>query len=72
LCRDGEPPSFTTDPDGWDGQFITTHTGRLPTRSPSAGCSPGRVGRWRGPYVLRSGKHERGDRSTFWVERGET
>jgi hypothetical protein len=72
LRRDGEPPSFTTAPDAWDGQFITTHTGRLPNPLALGRLLTGQVGRGRGPYVLRSGKHERGDRSVFWVERRES
>jgi hypothetical protein len=71
LRRDGEPPSFSHEADGWDGLFITTHTGRLPNPLALGRLLTGQVGRWRGPYVLRSGKHERGDRAVFWVERGD-
>jgi hypothetical protein len=72
LRRDGEPNSFSHEVDSWDGQFITTHTGRLPNPLGLGRLLTGQVGRWRGDYVLRTGKHERGDRAVFWVERGET
>jgi hypothetical protein len=70
LRKDGEPPAISGDVDAWDGQFITTQTGRLPNPLALGRLLTGQVGRWRGTYVLRSGKHDRGDRSVFWVERG--
>jgi hypothetical protein len=71
LRSDGEPASFTHDVDSWDGQFITTNAGRLPNPLGLGRLLTGQVGRWRGSYVLRTGKHDRGDRNVFWVERGD-
>ncbi|RJL19580.1 hypothetical protein [Bailinhaonella thermotolerans] len=69
LRRSGEPDRFgDTEHDRWDGQFITTHTGRLPNALALGRLLTGQTGRWRGDYVIRSGKNERGDRNVFWVE----
>ena len=54
--------------DPWDGQFITTGTGRLPNVLGLGRLLTGQVGRWRGDYVIRSAKNDRGDRNVFWVE----
>lgn len=69
LRRSGEPNriGFEED-DSWDGQFITTHTGRLPNALSLGRLLTGQVGRWRGDYVIRSSKNDRGDRNVFWVE----
>ncbi|MFB6396811.1 hypothetical protein [Polymorphospora lycopeni] len=70
LRRDAEPQTFGGDVvDAWDGQFITTHNGRLPNPLSLGRLLTGQVGRWRGDHVLRSRKSERGDRNVFWVER---
>ena len=37
--------------DRWDGQFITTHTGRLPNPLSLGRLLTGQTGRWRGDYV---------------------
>ncbi|MEU7743366.1 hypothetical protein [Nonomuraea sp. NPDC049158] len=69
LRRSGEPDRVGYDEhDRWDGQFITTHTGRLPNALALGRLLAGQVGRWRGDYVLRSSKNDRGDRNVFWVE----
>lgn len=54
--------------DGWGGVFITTHNGRMPNPMSLGRLLVGQVGRWRGDYVLRSERSERGDRLVFWVE----
>ncbi|MBT8225438.1 MAG: hypothetical protein HKP61_21870 [Dactylosporangium sp.] len=69
LRRDGEPDHIGGDEhDAWEGTFITTHTGRLPNTLSLGRLLTGQVGRWRGTYVIRTGRNERGDRSVFWVE----
>ncbi len=70
LRKDGEPNHLTGEAfDAWDGQFITTHNGRLPNPLALGRLLTGQIGRWRGPYVVRGGKNDRGDRNVFWVER---
>lgn len=70
LRRDAEPIHLGSDVnDPWDGQFITTHTGRLPNPLQLGRLLTGQAGRWRGNHVIRTGKHERGNRAVFWVER---
>ncbi|MDI6101878.1 hypothetical protein QLQ12_24985 [Actinoplanes sp. NEAU-A12] len=66
LRADGEHDGFGADP--WDGQFITTHTGRPPNPFQLGKLLTGQAGRWRGDHVLRAGKHERGNRNVFRVE----
>ncbi|GAA3194435.1 hypothetical protein [Nonomuraea roseoviolacea] len=69
LRRSAEPDRIgDSEHDIWDGQFITTHTGRLPNALALGRLLTGQVGRWRGDYVMRSSKNERGDRNVFWVE----
>ncbi|MEW2386331.1 hypothetical protein AB0873_30255 [Micromonospora sp. NPDC047707] len=69
LRRDAEPMHFGSDiNDPWDGQFITTHAGRLPNPLQLGRMLTGQAGRWRGQYVIRAGRSERGDRGVFWVE----
>ncbi|MGP4030260.1 hypothetical protein [Actinomadura sp. 3N407] len=69
LRNSGEPDRIGfNEHDRWDGQFITTHTGRLPNALSLGRLLTGQTGRWRGDYVIRSGKHERGNRNVFWVE----
>ena len=69
LRRSGEPEHFGgTESDRWDGQFITTHTGKLPNALSLGRLLTGQIGRWRGDYVIRSEKNDRGDRNVFWVE----
>lgn len=71
VRRSGEPDRVELgygEHDRWDGQFITTHTGRLPNALALGRLLTGQVGRWRGDYVLRSVKNDRGDRNVFWVE----
>ncbi|HZM82918.1 MAG TPA: hypothetical protein VFC19_44955 [Candidatus Limnocylindrales bacterium] len=71
LRRDGEPDYAAGQQfDAWDGQFITTHTGRLPNPLSLGRLLAGQTGRWRGNYVIRSGTHERGNRAVFWIEHG--
>ncbi|WP_030455305.1 hypothetical protein [Herbidospora cretacea] len=69
LRRSGEPKQtgFGED-DAWDGQFITTATGRMPNALALGRLLTGQIGRWRGNYVIRSAKNDRGDRNVFWVE----
>ncbi len=70
LRKDGEPNHLTGEAfDAWDGQFITIHNGRLPNPLALGRLLTGQIGRWRGPYVVRGGKNDRGDRNIFWVER---
>lgn len=70
LRRDAEPMHLGSDEhDAWDGQFITTHNGRLPNPLQLGRLLTGQAGRWRGDHVIRAGKNERGDRAVFWVER---
>ncbi len=57
--------------DAWGGVFITTHNGRLPNPMSLGRLLTGQVGRWRGDYVLRSERSERGDRLVFWVEHND-
>ncbi|MER7271033.1 hypothetical protein ABT344_22365, partial [Micromonospora carbonacea] len=69
LRRDAEPMQIGSDThDPWDGQFITTHNGRLPNPLQLGRLLTGQAGRWRGDHVIRAGKHERGNRAVFWVE----
>jgi hypothetical protein len=69
LRNSGEPDRIGLDEhDRWEGQFITTHTGRLPNALSLGRLLTGQAGRWRGDYVIRTGKHERGNRNVFWVE----
>ncbi|GAA3801651.1 hypothetical protein GCM10022226_21850 [Sphaerisporangium flaviroseum] len=73
LRRSGEPVwigqgAAGEEHDRWEGQFITTHTGRLPNALALGRLLTGQVGRWRGDYVIRSAKNDRGDRNVFWVE----
>ncbi|WP_433516470.1 hypothetical protein ACQP2T_13410 [Nonomuraea sp. CA-143628] len=69
LRRSAEPDHLgENELDRWDGQFITTHTGRLPNPLSLGRLLAGQVGRWRGDYVLRTSKNDRGDRNVFWVE----
>ncbi|WP_412753073.1 hypothetical protein [Krasilnikovia sp. M28-CT-15] len=70
IRKDGKPNHLGGEVfDAWDGQFITTHNGRLPNPLALGRLLTGQIGRWRGPYVLRGGKNERGGRNVFWVER---
>ncbi|MGB2569234.1 hypothetical protein ACPFP2_12380 [Micromonospora citrea] len=72
LRQDAEPMHLGSDAhDPWDGQFITTHNGRLPNPLQLGRLLTGQAGRWRGEHVIRAGKHERGNRAVFWVERHE-
>ncbi|MFY1596163.1 hypothetical protein [Micromonospora sp. WMMD737] len=72
LRRDAEPMHLGSDVnDPWDGQFITTTAGRLPNPLQLGRLLTGQAGRWRGDHVIRAGKHERGNRAVFWVERHE-
>ncbi|WP_433687025.1 hypothetical protein ACQP0I_25655 [Micromonospora carbonacea] len=72
LRRDAEPMHLGSDiNDPWDGQFITTHAGRLPNPLQLGRLLTGQAGRWRGNHVVRAGKHERGNRAVFWVEQHE-
>jgi hypothetical protein len=66
LRADAEPDGFGAD--RWDGQFITTHTGRLPNPLALGRLLTGQTGRWRGDYVIRCRKTDRGDRNLFHVE----
>ena len=69
LRRDGEPDNPTEEGnDPWDGQFITTPNGRLPNPLQLGRLLTGQAGRWRGDHVIRTGKHDRGNRAVFWVE----
>jgi hypothetical protein len=54
--------------DKWHGQFITTHTGKLPNSLALGRLLTGQSGRWRGDYVIRAGKNGCGDRNVFHVE----
>ncbi|GGK32540.1 hypothetical protein GCM10010124_26660 [Pilimelia terevasa] len=73
LRRDAEPVRLGSDEhDPWDGQFITTPTGRLPNPLQLGRLLTGQAGRWRGNHVLRTGPHERGNRGVYWVERADT
>lgn len=70
LRRDAEPMHLGSDEhDPWDGQFITTTTGRLPNPLQLGRMLTGQAGRWRGEHVIRAGRHERGNRAVFCVER---
>ncbi|WP_433297413.1 hypothetical protein ACQP2F_40960 [Actinoplanes sp. CA-030573] len=70
LRADAEPDQLNgVHVDRWDGQFITTATGRLPNPLQLGRLLTGQNGRWRGDYVIRAGKHERGNRAVFHVER---
>jgi hypothetical protein len=70
LRRGAEPIQIGGDVhDPWDGTFITTPTGALPKAVPLGRMLTGQKGRWRGEYVIRVGKSERGDRAVFHVER---
>ncbi|MGC5308767.1 hypothetical protein [Micromonospora zamorensis] len=72
LRQDGEPMHLGSDVnDPWDGQFITTHNGRLPNPLQLGRLLTGQAGRWRGEHVVRAGRNDRGDRSVFWVEHHE-
>ncbi|MET7709139.1 hypothetical protein [Micromonospora sp. NPDC005413] len=72
LRQDGEPMHLGSDAhDPWDGQFITTHNGRLPNALQLGRLLTGQAGRWRGEHVVRAGRNDRGDRAVFWVEQHE-
>ncbi|GAB2937817.1 hypothetical protein GCM10027280_27530 [Micromonospora polyrhachis] len=69
LRRDAEPVHLGSDVhDPWDGQFITTPSGKLPNPLQLGRLLTGQAGRWRGDHVLRAGKSDRGDRNVFWVD----
>ncbi len=69
LRADAEPDLLNgMHVDRWDGQFITTTSGRLPNPLQLGRLLTGQNGRWRGEYVIRAGKHERGNRAVFHVE----
>jgi len=69
LRQDAEPEQFAgTTTDRWEGQFITNPSGRLPNALGLGRMLTGQTGRWRGNYVIRSGKNSRGDRAVFWPE----
>jgi hypothetical protein len=69
LRQDAEPEHFAgISTDRWEGQFITSPSGRLPNAVGLGRMLTGQTGRWRGTYVIRNGKNDRGDRSVFWVE----
>ncbi|WP_436523175.1 hypothetical protein [Actinoplanes sp. HUAS TT8] len=69
LRRGAEPVVIGGDvSDPWDGQFITTPTGKLPNAVVLGRMLTGQNGRWRGDYVIRAAKSERGDRAVFTVE----
>ncbi len=69
LRKDAEPDHAEGEQyDAWDGQFITTHTGKLPNHISLGRLLTGQIGRWRGNHVIRSAMNPRGDRRTFWVE----
>ncbi|MEV5690717.1 hypothetical protein [Micromonospora globbae] len=68
LRRDAEPMHLGSDVhDPWDGQFITTSSGRLPNPLQLGRLLTGQAGRYRGNYVLRAGTNERG-RAVYWIE----
>ncbi|MEO3781014.1 hypothetical protein ABGB16_30300 [Micromonospora sp. B11E3] len=68
LRRDAEPMQLGSDVnDPWDGQFITTHNGRLPNPLQLGRMLTGQAGRWRGEHVIRAGTNDRG-RAVYWVE----
>ena len=48
--------------------FITNKNGRLPNAIVLGRMLTGQNGRWRGEYVIRTERSERGDRSVFRVE----
>jgi hypothetical protein len=57
LRKDGESDHLSGEAfDAWDGQFITTHTGRLPNPLALGRLLTGHIGRWRGPYVVRAAR----------------
>lgn len=66
LRRDAESDAAGVDP--WDGQFITTQTGKLPNAIALGRLLTGQVGRWRSDWVLRSALNDRGDRNVFWID----
>lgn len=69
LRSDAEPDLLNgIHVDRWDGQFITTHNGRLPNPLALGRLLTGQAGRWRGDYVIRCRKNDRGDRKVFYVE----
>ncbi|WFE27793.1 hypothetical protein O7623_00840 [Solwaraspora sp. WMMD791] len=69
LRRDAEPDTAAGETiDNWDGQFITTSSGRLPNPLQLGRLLTGQAGRWRGHHVIRAGRSDRGDRAVFWVE----
>ena len=70
LRADAEPDLINGMPvDRWDGTFITTKTGRLPNAMQLGRLLGGQGGRWRDEYVIRVGRHERGNRDVYHVER---
>ncbi|TDD70878.1 hypothetical protein [Actinomadura rubrisoli] len=73
LRNSGEPDRIGLDEhDRWEGQFITTPTGRAPNVLALGRLLTGQTGRWRGDYVIRAAKSHRGDRNVFWVEHHDT
>jgi hypothetical protein len=72
LRRDAEPMHLGSDiHDPWDGQFITTQSGRLPNPFHLGKLLNGQNGRWRGDYVLRAERSERGDRAVYYVQKAD-
>ncbi|MEU4239761.1 hypothetical protein [Actinoplanes sp. NPDC026619] len=69
LRRSAEPLQLGGDlHDPWDGLFITSRNGKLPNAIVLGRMLKGQNGRWRGEYVIRAERSERGDRSVFRVE----
>jgi len=70
LRRDAEPQPTGLGPvrDPWDGLFPTTGAGHLPTVKSLGRRLTGQIGRWRGPYVLRSVTDAHTRARTYWIE----
>lgn len=55
----------------WDGAFLKTPGGRIPTKEALGKMLKGRVGRFHPPYVLRSEQESRHRTWFYWVEKLE-
>jgi hypothetical protein len=71
LRKEAEPTGSMFGParDPWDGLFPTTGAGHLPTVKSLGRKLTGQIGRWRGPYVLRSVTDAHGHGRLYWVEK---
>jgi hypothetical protein len=54
--------------DHWEGAFLSDDQGRIPSAKSIGRILTGHIGRWHGPYVLRSAIDSHANARVFWVE----